>query len=335
MATEIVKMLLRAGPEADRQRVILADREPAWITDTKRFYIGDGSTTGGISIPNLRSLYPAVSSTYKDLVFEPLVAGSQISILALDHASLSTNVARDWADDRYILQDPTKSLGSNYFIITATQTISSQLIVKDTLTVMQSSYFAKEVVFDSTVSARDIVVSDGSGNTIFNVTPDQTTINNTIALSGDLNMCKIPNSTGKIICKILSGCNNLITVYNDLYAKGNINADGEITAYASDKRLKENIESVKDPLNKILQLSGVKFDWNQLSRDLGFKPTVEKNDTGFVAQNVEDTIPNAVRPAPFNNDYKTVVIEKIVPYLVESIKILNKRVQDLEQKLGE
>ena len=45
--TTITKILCRRGPEADREDITPTMGEPIWTTDTHRFYIGDGATSGG------------------------------------------------------------------------------------------------------------------------------------------------------------------------------------------------------------------------------------------------------------------------------------------------
>jgi len=45
-----VVIQFRRGTDAQRQSVVLRDGEPAFCLDTRKFYIGDGSTPGGIEI---------------------------------------------------------------------------------------------------------------------------------------------------------------------------------------------------------------------------------------------------------------------------------------------
>jgi len=44
------RILLRRGTNSERELMIPASSEPIWITDTKRLYVGDGSTSGGILV---------------------------------------------------------------------------------------------------------------------------------------------------------------------------------------------------------------------------------------------------------------------------------------------
>lgn len=116
--------------------------------------------------------------------------------------------------------------------------------------------------------------------------------------------------------------------FGDIYARGNV------TAYASDARLKENVTTITNALNKVNQLRGVEFDWREDSREVGFYPTL-KHETGVIAQEVQAVIPDAVVPAPFDNDYLTVHKDKIVPLLIEAIKELKAEVDSLKAELAE
>ena len=55
--TTITKMLFRRGNDADRQQTILASGEPGFTLDTKRLWIGDGVTPGGVPSLSARSTH--------------------------------------------------------------------------------------------------------------------------------------------------------------------------------------------------------------------------------------------------------------------------------------
>jgi hypothetical protein len=111
---------------------------------------------------------------------------------------------------------------------------------------------------------------------------------------------------------------------------GNLAASGNVTAYSSDRRLKENFNHIESPIEKIQKLNGYTFDWNEKSKELGFIPKHEKNDIGLIAQEVEEVLPQATAPAPFDLDengesksgenYLTIQYERLVPLLIEAIK---------------
>jgi hypothetical protein len=107
------------------------------------------------------------------------------------------------------------------------------------------------------------------------------------------------------------------------------NCSGDIVAYASDRRLKENITVIPDALAKLTSLSGVTFDWNSVSEQAGFIPKRKSNEVGVIAQEVQAVLPEVVKPAPISDQYLTVQYEKIVPLLIEAIKELAQQVADL------
>ena len=102
---------------------------------------------------------------------------------------------------------------------------------------------------------------------------------------------------------------------------------GDIVAFwSSDKALKDNIENIDNPLEKITKLNGVTFEWNDK------QCTHTGKDVGVIAQDVEQVIPEAVTTR--ENGYKAVKYEKIIPLLIESIKELKDRNEVLEAKLA-
>ena len=116
---------------------------------------------------------------------------------------------------------------------------------------------------------------------------------------------------------------------------------GDITALASDKRLKTNIEIIESPLDKINKLSGFTYNWDKdKCEKAGFIPKDEEQ-IGVFAQDVQSVIPQAVKPAPFDTDedgksksgenYLTVQYEKIVPLLIECIKDQQKEISLLKE----
>lgn len=134
------------------------------------------------------------------------------------------------------------------------------------------------------------------------------------------------------------------TTYNQ--GAGYINATQNITAFYSDRRLKENIKPIENALEKIKQISGVTFNSNDLAETFGY--TDRSEQVGVIAQEIQKVLPQVIRPAPFDlanvdgktvsksgENYMTVQYEKIVPLLIEGIKTLADRVEELETKLAE
>lgn len=55
--TTITKILMRRGPEVDRENIVPTMGEPLFTTDTHRFYIGDGETSGGQPVLDVDESY--------------------------------------------------------------------------------------------------------------------------------------------------------------------------------------------------------------------------------------------------------------------------------------
>jgi hypothetical protein len=121
---------------------------------------------------------------------------------------------------------------------------------------------------------------------------------------------------------------------------GRIDASNDIVAYSSDRRLKTNIKLIENPIDKIKKIDGFTFNWNDKANQLaGYDKDISVS--GVYAQQVQEVLPEAVKLAPFDNDgndnsisgenYLTVQYEKLVPLLIESIKELNKKVEDLTE----
>lgn len=128
--------------------------------------------------------------------------------------------------------------------------------------------------------------------------------------------------------------------YGNLRVNGELRATGNITAYYSDQRLKENIKLIEGALDKVLALRGVTFNANQKALEVGYTDTSEQ--VGVIAQEVQKVLPQAVKFAPFDQElsedgttftsksgenYLTVQYERLAPLLIEAIKELNAKIE--------
>ena len=109
---------------------------------------------------------------------------------------------------------------------------------------------------------------------------------------------------------------------------GSLNVTGDVVAYTtSDERLKDNIELISNPIEKVKQLRGVEFDWNNKSM---FK--AGKHDYGVIAQDVEKVLPELVKET--HTGYLGVDYDKMIGLLIEVVKEQEKRIKELENKIG-
>ena len=115
---------------------------------------------------------------------------------------------------------------------------------------------------------------------------------------------------------------------SQVYINGALTVSGDITAFASsDKRLKNNLEKINDPLDKLNKINGYTFDWVE-------KEGIHSNkghDIGVIAQEIEEVLPEVV--VTRENGYKAVRYEKIVPLLIETIKEQQKQINKLNDRL--
>jgi hypothetical protein len=121
---------------------------------------------------------------------------------------------------------------------------------------------------------------------------------------------------------------------------GAIYATGNITAFFSDIRLKNNEGRIDNALDKVSKLSGIYYTTNETAKEYGY--TDEARQVGVIAQEVKEVLPEIVKAAPFDldengksksgQDYMTVQYDKLVPLLIEAIKELSEKVAKLEGK---
>ena len=147
----------------------------------------------------------------------------------------------------------------------------------------------------------------------------------------------------------------------DINAGGAITANGNVTAYASDRRLKTNFRNIDSAVAKVQQLNGMVFDWNEVADERGFTPDRKYDDIGLIAQEVEAIVPQAVELAPFDTevistpvnlgdknsgvveekrslsgeDYLTVNYSKLVPLLVNAIKEQSAQIDAQQEQINQ
>jgi hypothetical protein len=120
-----------------------------------------------------------------------------------------------------------------------------------------------------------------------------------------------------------------VKTWQPLTVTGAITATGDITAYFSDERLKDFDGKIEGALDKVSQLNGYYYHENDKAKELGFEN--DARQVGVSAQEVEAVLPEVIKPAPVDPEYKTVQYEKLVPLLIEAIKELKEEVRQLKE----
>ena len=124
-----------------------------------------------------------------------------------------------------------------------------------------------------------------------------------------------------------------ISVGTSTCAAGEIRAAGDITAFyaASDQALKTNVETIDNALDIVNNLRGVRFEYNDNAKEIN--PNIDdKKYIGVIAQEVEPHLPEVIRES-VDERYLGVRYENMTAVLIEAVKTLSKRVEELESQL--
>lgn len=159
----LLKLLVRRGMDVDRKNIVLSEGELGYTTDTKRLYVGDGQTKGGIviggnkflgSVPSVTTLFLATSGdlayststnklyTYKSGDYSDInnwseVGGTYVS----QNNSININATNGIAVGTISANNISSDIaGPSLTLSTANRlTLSSQIAV-DTIKGLNSSY---------------------------------------------------------------------------------------------------------------------------------------------------------------------------------------------------
>jgi len=104
---------------------------------------------------------------------------------------------------------------------------------------------------------------------------------------------------------------------------GNVTAVYDVTAY-SDARVKKNINTLENALDKVLQLRGVSYQRTDMESD--------KTHIGVIAQEVEKILPEVV--SENDKGHLNVAYGNIVGILIEAIKEQQAQIEELKAKIG-
>lgn len=155
---------------------------------------------------------------------------------------------------------------------------------------------------------------------------------------GDIGRIQYDNNTDKMHFRTnasdrltIDSSGNINALTGNIEASGDISgstirASGDIIAFnSSDERLKDNVTYIHKPIDKINQIGGYEFDWNDKQQ------VYSGHDVGVLAQEIEKVIPEAVKNR--GSGYKGVQYDKIIPLLIEGIKELTKKTKKLEKEI--
>ena len=165
---------------------------------------------------------------------------------------------------------------------------------------------------------------------------------------GSASAVTLTNDTGSVFRQLIftsataGGLNAPLLIDNTASGAGiqfrpsdnTLRVDCEIIAYhISDKILKRNLEKIKDPIAKIMGISGYTFTWKKEAvSSLTYEGTGDDtvSDIGIVSQEIEALeLPGLV----MNRDtgIKAVRYPQLIPLLIEAIKELNTKLDTLKE----
>jgi hypothetical protein len=111
-----------------------------------------------------------------------------------------------------------------------------------------------------------------------------------------------------------AGSKKIETASGGVIVQGTITATGDITAF-SDERLKSDIETIDNALDKVMNMRGVSYT-KQAEKGIG-----------VIAQEVEKVLPEVVT----DGEYKSVAYGNMVGVLIEAIKEQQKQIDELKK----
>jgi hypothetical protein len=133
-----------------------------------------------------------------------------------------------------------------------------------------------------------------------------------LILEGGLGVEKNANIGGTLKVTGITTCAGGLDVTGDITASGTVTAN-------SDEKLKENVITIENALEKVLSLRGVEYD------------RIDSGDhqIGVIAQEVEKVVPAVV----YGDEIKSVAYANLVGLLIEAIKEQQKEIDELKKKL--
>ena len=127
---------------------------------------------------------------------------------------------------------------------------------------------------------------------------------------------------------------------------GLLTCNGDIQAYYSDERLKEDFQPITNAIDKLKTLDTFTYVSNGLARSFDcYKDDTERH-VGVSAQQIQKVLPEVVKIAPFDievkdekitsksgQNYLTVQYDKLVPFIMAALKEEIQKREALEEKL--
>ena len=245
----------------------------------------DGSTNvGHVSMDSDNLTIKSLVSD-KDVIFQGNDGGSGITALTLDMSAAG-------------------AASFNSTVTANAGVIVDNITIDGTEIDLSSGDLTLDVAGDIILDADggDVKINDG-GTAIAELTNSSTDF-----------VIKSVTSDKDIIFKGNDGGSEITALTLDMSAAGAATFNNDVTAF-SDERLKSDIETITNALDKVKEMRGVTF-----VRD-------GRQGTGVIAQEMQKVMPEVVHD---ESEYMSVAYGNLVGVLIEAIKELEKKVEKLE-----
>jgi hypothetical protein len=245
----------------------------------------DGSTNvGHVSMDSDNLTIKSLVSD-KDVIFQGNDGGSGITALTLDMSAAG-------------------AASFNSTVTANAGVIVDNITIDGTEIDLSSGDLTLDVAGDIILDADggDVKINDG-GTAIAELTNSSTDF-----------VIKSVTSDKDIIFKGNDGGSEITALTLDMSAAGAATFNNDVTAF-SDERLKSDIETITNALDKVKEMRGVTF-----VRD-------GRQGTGVIAQEMQKVMPEVVHD---KGEYMSVAYGNLVGVLIEAIKELEKKVEKLE-----
>ena len=172
---------------------------------------------------------------------------------------------------------------------------------------------------DLTVDVAGDIILDAAGNDVL-FKAGGTTIGEITNSSSDL-VIKSSVSDKDMLFKGNDGGSAITALTLDMSAAGAATFNNDVTAF-SDKRLKDNVETIPNALDKVCAMRGVNFTRNDNNNQPG---------TGVIAQEMQEVFPVVVKEN--NDELNTLSVSygNLVGVLIEAIKELKEEIENLKK----
>jgi len=257
-----------------------------------------------------------------DVSFED--GGTEVGRINMDSSNLTIRSAV--IDKDVIIQG--NDGGANITALTLDMSEAGAASFNSTVTA-NAGVIVDNITIDGTeidLSSGDLTI-DVAGDIILDADGGDVKIND-----GGVAIAELTNSSTDFVIKsvtndkdiIFKGVDNssVITALTlDMSAAGAATFNNDVTAF-SDERLKENIETIPNALDKVCQIRGVTFNRTDFDGE---------KQMGVIAQEVEKIIPEVVKEDDSEDKIKSVAYGNMVGLLIEAIKDLKAEIDELKK----